>query len=452
MPIRRSDLARATAVAFLTLGAALGCEPADPPGSRLSAEAPVRLVLVTVDTLRADRLDPLGSHPSVMPRTRAFAERGAWFSNSWAASSTTQPTHATLFTGLDPWEHGVARNGLVLTPEHETLAERLRAAGFATHAVVGSFPLSPRFGYDQGFDTYDDEFEHRPFSEWGGEKVEEGRFYRLCESVTNRALELLDEIDGARQFVWIHYFDPHAPYGDHEPAPIELRRLVSLQRKSDPGFDAAVRDAARLYDRDLERLDRSLGALFERLDRDAERIATHVVITADHGESFGEHGAVAHGERVTREQVQVPLVIVSPEVEPGVRRDGAGSRDLMTTLLSLAGAPHADLPGRDLSRPAAPGEGGAVGMSGVRAVTPGDGDGRRKRRRFFVVEGEALYAGTVDRVNRDDVPARELEPGPRRDELQRRFRSFAETLSARRDRTRMDEETRRALEALGYVE
>ena len=112
-------------------------------------------MLITLDTLRAD-----GLAPRLMPRTAAFADRGLRFERAYAATATTQPTHATLFTGLHPWEHGLTRNGRVLAAGFDTLAERLRAAGFETAAVVASFPLERRFGFAQGFDSYEQEFRH----------------------------------------------------------------------------------------------------------------------------------------------------------------------------------------------------------------------------------------------------------------------------------------------------
>jgi arylsulfatase A-like enzyme len=411
---------------------------------------PLRIVLVTLDTLRLDRFEATHERPTVMPRTRAFAERGARFTSFWASSSTTQPTHATLFTGLHPWQHGVPRNGTVLAEHHRTLAERLRQEGFTTAAVVASFPLDPRFGFDQGFDVFEHSFEHVLTLRWEGAPVDAGRFYTLADSVTARALRLLEEASGPRQFFWFHYFDPHSPYGDSRSRPLPLARLFQLRNRAPESFERELETARRFYDEDVLRLDRSLARLYDRLEKD-DGFETHVVVTSDHGESFGEKGALGHGWRVTSEEVQVPLVIVSPRLEPGVRHDVAGTADLTTTLLAMAGLNDPALPGRDLTNPAATGEGSAVGMSGAptRSLDPDDAS---RRERFFAVRHGTLYAGDAGHVIEEDVPEQVVQDGPLAESLRLLFAGFQADLSAQTVEERREAETQEALRALGYVE
>ena len=412
----------------------------------------MRIVLVTLDTLRLDRFGDGPGQSSRMPRTRAFAERGLRFESAWAASSATQPTHASLFTGLHPWQHGVPRNGTTLAEAHRTVAERLREAGFATAAVVASFPLDPRFGFAQGFDAYHHEFDQRMTPAWEGAPVAGGRFYSLAAAVTRRALEALDAAPGERQFFFFHYFDPHDPYGDTGGQALALARLQALRKGEPAGFEAALEQARRLYDRDVEALDRALGALLERLAGDAGRFETHVLITADHGESFGELGAIGHGWRVSRAEVQVPLVIVSPRVAPGVRGDAAGSVDVAATLLALAGLPDAGLPGRDLTGPAAPGAGSAVGMSGW-AVPPLDpAQGAAARERFFTIRAGALYSGDSRASWEEDDPGRRVRDPELDASLLPLFASFEASLAGQTVQERRDAETEEGLRALGYVE
>jgi arylsulfatase A-like enzyme len=459
---RRSDRSRRTfarrgvvqlaLVAALAAGAACGdgtgCERGAAPTA--GAERPRRIVLVTLDTLRFDRLDPAGE-PGVMPETRAFAARGAWFDDFWAASSATQPTHATLFTGLHPWEHGVPRNGTVLADRHVTVAERLSSAGFATAAVVASFPLEPRFGWAQGFDVFVHDFERSYGPTWEGTRVEGGRFYQLDGPITDRALALLDAAGPGDQFFWFHYFDPHEPYGDEHRTPTSLSDVARARRQGDMAYAHTLEIVRDRYDEDVARLDASLGRLFRRLDADADRFETHVVLTSDHGESFGEHGALGHGWRVTREQVQAPLVIVSPRVAPGLRHDAGGTADLAVTLLAMAGLSDPALPGRDLARPVGPGAGGAVGMSGVPANPLGPGDGGR-RERFYVVRDGELYAGTAAHVVEEDVPDRVVEDESVAGPLRALFARFAATLAGEEVVEQLDPETQEALRALGYLE
>lgn len=410
-------------------------------------ERPTRLVLVTLDTLRADRLPAApGATPS-MPATHAFAARGARFSNAWAASSATQPTHATLFTGLHPWEHGVPRNGTVLVDDHTTLAERLADAGWYTVAVVASFPLDPRFGFDQGFDRYDTLLDRRLTRSWEGEAVEDGRFYALDDVVLERALRVLAEAPLDDQFVWLHFFDPHEPYGDARKRPLPLHHL--LHQQDSDSFDDLLSLARRRYDEDVARLDRTLSRLYERLEIDGDRFETHVVVTADHGESFGEDGALGHGWRVTPEEVRVPLVIVSPRVAPGVRGDVAGSRDVHATLLALAGLAAPVPPGRDLTSKEGDAVGAAYGMTGV-PVPRANG---RSTHRFFARHGARLLTGDARTIREDDRGDREIDDevdaivGPTRV----LFRRFEDQLAQAETTEALDDETRAALEALGYV-
>ena len=303
----------ALVAAFVALAA--GC---DRSGER--TVRPRRIVLVTIDTWRADAL-------AKMPATSAFAARGLCFDQAYAATSTTQPSHASLLTGLHPWQHGVTRNGDVLAEVHETVAERLQAQGFSTAAVVASFPLGRRFGFAQGFDPFRDEL-FTPYAQrWEGEDVEGGRFYTLGETITDEALALLASMPGERQFLWVHYFDPHDPYGDAVAAALaggsgaeDVLPIAALLQAAASGPEdearALVERARGLYERDLGALDRALARLFARLDADAARFETHVIVTADHGESFGEQGCLGHGKRLVPEQLRVPLVLVSPGLAP----------------------------------------------------------------------------------------------------------------------------------------
>jgi arylsulfatase A-like enzyme len=436
---RLCGLAVTAWVLVLILGLA-ACAPAPPE---------LRIVLITLDTLRADGLDARR-----MPRTHAFAGRGLRFERFYAASSATQPTHATLFTGQHPWEHGVARNGIALDASYETLAERLRSAGFATAAVVASFALERRFALDQGFDHYEQEFEHSLVrGVWEGEQIEGQRFYGLAGPVVARALASLDALSGPKQFLWLHLFDPHEPYGDAAGGqiayPSRIRQLASAQELERPH----MRYARRLYDADLAHLDTALGAFFERLEADEEQIETHVLLTSDHGESFGEDGSFTHGYRVSPEQVHVPCVIVSPRVAPGVRGDVAGSRDVARTLLGLAGVAASGFPGRDLVAVAQGGE--AFGMTGQFGATPElrtDGsEVDASLPRFFSAHADALLTGNAQGVVEDDRqerPVDEARAAPAR-EL---FAEFDRQRRSRESPLLQDEQTEDALRALGYFD
>lgn len=316
-----------------------------------------RVVLITLDTCRADAL-------ASMPLTAAFAERGARFTEAFAATSTTQPTHASLLTGLHPWQHGVTANGAVLPETAATVPEALQAAGFATGAVVASFPLVRRFGFAQGFQRFHDELEVVYARQWEGETVAGGRFLTLGEAITDRALALLEELEGPKQFLWVHYFDAHDPYGDAagEPNPMPVAALLQAGREARSDLPELVEHARALYVRDLGALDRAVGRLLARLAED-DGFVTHVVLTADHGESLGEHQYYfEHGEYLYDGTLRIPLIVKFPhDRHKGLRVAGKTMIfDVMPTILAAAGGQLHDVAGTDL----------AVGLEGAREPHP----------------------------------------------------------------------------------
>ena len=413
-----------------------------------------------------------------MPATWKLALGGLRFERFYASSATTQPTHASLLTGLHPWQHGVTRNGIVLDEALETVPEILQRHGFETHAVVASFPLTSLFGYAQGFDTYDDEF-HEPYVQsWEGQELEDGRFYSLARDVTRAAFTALDGARGERQFFWFHYFDPHDPYGDapHDEAEgqahgdlgdtIGIGPLLQLARERDPRIGASVRRARALFERDVQALDQALGNLFERLRADADRFETHILLSSDHGESFGEGGSLGHGKRLTPEQVHVPCVLVSPlaSTDEGAaagrgarsRPDAAGSIDIARTILAIAdlGAAAETVGGRDLRRPA-DGDGAAFGMRRSFAEPRGevrvDGEVVPVRgQRFFAVREGVLLTGNAEAVFEEDD---ELRPraGEGAEELKRLFAVFARVAESRDVEEQLDPAIQEALRKLGYT-
>jgi len=408
-----------------------------------------RIVLITADTLRFDSFTAAG-----MPHTRRFAEAGLVFENAFAACSTTQPTHASIFTGLHPWQHGVTRNGAVLEEDHETLAEHLLAQGFDTAAFVASFPVHSKFGFAQGFRTYRDDFVlgYSGFEQWGGEQVVDGKFHSPADWVTDAAIAHMQASEAPRQFLWLHYFDPHDPYGDRGEQRVGLGRLKSLAASGDPTLPNALEQARSLYEFDVAFLDEALGRLFAFLERDGEDRETHVLLTSDHGESFGEEGALGHGFRLTREQVHVPCFLVSPRVEPGIREDYVGSVDVAATLLALAASPASPKEGHDLLA----GESQREAVFGMRKVF------KRNRSRsegaapteaegpwFFLAGKDGLLAGNSERVFRDDVGDREADFEASAG-VRTLFSLFERQLAGTETRDVVDQETLDILKSLGY--
>jgi arylsulfatase A-like enzyme len=440
--LRKPHRTRLLLVAALLTAA--GCHPEPPSG--------VRVVLITLDTLRYDRLKAEPDAAPKMPHVAERARRGLAFRHSYASTPETQPTHATLFTALHPWEHGITTNGAVLRPEVVTVAEILKAQGFQTAAVVASFPLHHRFGFGQGFDTFVDDFTHADKRHWEGIELKGQGFHSLADVVTDRAIDLLDDSTAEKQFFWFHYFDPHAPYGDEHESPMRLAWLIGQARNRNPEAPDLVRAARRLYDEDVARLDRSLDRLLARLEADG--METHVVLTADHGESLGEGGLLGHGKHVTREQVRVPLVILSPRVEAKVRADTASSIDVAATLLSLANIANAVPQGRDLTAPPTVRPEAVLGMRRTFDAATNDllvdgTDLPLPRVRFFLAEGEMIVSG--DGTNVAAEATSKLPASPRLESTRALFAGLEERLSELGAAPDLGDEAREGLEALGYL-
>ena len=280
------------------------------------------LILLTLDTTRGDHLGAQGSHPGLTPNLDALAGRGARYARAISPTPLTLPAHCSLLTGKDPSGHGVHDNGTTSLPaDVPTLARTLADRGYVTAAFVSSRVLDRRFGLDRGFGVYDD----RMAAEWIGEY---GYPERDAAAVTTAALAwAAARPKGRPYFLWVHYYDPHAPYAA-------------------PGGDAAV-PAAR-YAAEVSYMDREIGRLLKGLAADSDR--TVVAAVGDHGEMLGEHGETGHGLFLYRAALEVPLVISGPGVPPETVWPGTvGTRGLASTLLRLLGFPKDAVPfGRPL--------------------------------------------------------------------------------------------------------
>lgn len=430
-------------------------------GAPEGQEPPRSLLLVVVDTLRADHTSAYGYARDTTPQLARLAAEGARVETAYAPSATTGPSHAALFTGRHPRSVGVRRNAVPLPDGVATLAERLTDAGLETAGIVSSFVLHRRFGFDRGFAAWDDRFDrqratvrHRRFE---GHALEEG-FDRRASDTTDRALRWLARARGRPYFLFVHYFDPHEPYVP--PAPYAGRFAAEP--------DASLRaQAAALYDGEVAYTDAELGRLLAGLDKLGLDGETLVVVTADHGEGLFDHGHLFHDVFLYEEAVRVPLVLRGPGVKAGRVLPGPVTLlDLFPTLLELLGlSAPAGLPGRSFAAALAggPPSGAARAIVLERRVFTSERVGTIPVRgeKLAVREGRWKYIEAPEEERRELY---DLESDPReRVNLAEREPARAAALAERLARWRRDTpaappaasvspEDAERLEALGYVE
>jgi choline-sulfatase len=293
---------RALAAAALTL--VCGC--AQRPTPAAAPRVATNFLVITIDTLRADRLGIYGATAIETPNMDRVAREGAWAPQSDAPVPLTRPSHVSLFTGRYPSEHGIRDNlSPTLTADVPLLSRIFQQAGFATAAFVASSVLDRQSGLARGFDLYSDRFDN-------------GADQRTGDVVTAEAIGWLRSPPKSKFFAWVHLYDPHAPYAPPEPY--------------------ASRYAGRPYDGEVAWCDELVGRLVTALRETGALENTLVVVTSDHGEALGEHGEDVHGYFVYEATLRVPLIIRGPGVTPGTRVGTlARTIDLFPTVLELMG-------------------------------------------------------------------------------------------------------------------
>ena len=297
----------ATKISFLCAAALLA-------GIGSGAAPPERpnVVLITIDTLRADRLGCYGNAKIETPNLDALARRGALFDNAVTPTPLTAPAHASLFTGLYPTVHKVRdTGGFILDASHATLATILQKQGYDTAAFVGASVLKKHFGFAQGFNVYDDEMPKPDPRKVAGEYAE-----RRAGEVVDRAAKWLAGQTGRPFFLWVHVFDPHSPYDP--PAPFREKYR------------------GRLYDGEVAYTDQQLGRLLAAVARKGGN--TLIAALSDHGESLGEHGEYNHGVFLYDSTVRIAFLLAGPGIPAGLRiKQQARSIDLLPTVLESLG-------------------------------------------------------------------------------------------------------------------
>ena len=279
------------------------------------------LLLITLDTTRADHIGSYGYPLPTSPNLDRLAATGVRFDTVVAQIPLTGPSHATILTGLYPHEHGAVRNGVPLPDSVETLTERLQQVGYRTAAFLSGWTLRANLsGLAQGFDQYDDRMEDR---------YNVVNSQRLSNQVTPLAVDWLREHAGGDRpfFLWVHYFDAHAPYTKRD------RLYDDLGGKPD-----GIPSRTMKYDSEIRFADDGIGQVLAALEKAGQTRNTLIVVTADHGESLGEHGYVGHGQYLYEEILLVPMVMTWPgQIDKGVVEAPVALLDVTPTLLHLLG-------------------------------------------------------------------------------------------------------------------
>jgi len=286
----------------LILSLAPGCNrQSAPPSSATPPAQRPSILLITLDTTRADAIGPDAAGVET-PAFNAIAARGMRFRQAYATVPETLPSHTSMLTGLYPGGHGVHENARYVPASLPLASEHLQKAGYRTSAFISSFVLSRRFGLARGFDVYDDTL---------GAANE-----RTARAVTDAALADLGQASDAPRFLWVHYYDAHIPYAPPEPF--------------------RTRYAKNPYLGEVAAMDEQLGRLVEAFDRQAKGPVA-IAIVADHGEGLGDHGESQHGDLLYQSTMRVPLVLAGPGVAAGVSDTPVSSRRIFHTLMDWAG-------------------------------------------------------------------------------------------------------------------
>lgn len=278
-------------------------EPEGAPEVRLEQPS---ILLVTVDTTRADRLG-IETDMIDTPHMKALAERGMYFDQAYSVTPTTLPSHTSMLTGLYPADHRVRENGRVVDKDLDLLQALLKARGYATAAFVSGFPLASQFGLSRGFDHYDDAFVSNAAE-------------RSAGATTGVALDWLEGKTGPH-FMWVHYFDPHEPYEPPEP--------FLSQYPGNP------------YLGEIAYMDQQLGRLVLAFETQNQGRPWNIIVVGDHGEGLGEHGETLHGNLLYQGTMRVPLIVAGSGIVTGVTQQAVSVRQVFDTVLDWSGESRA---------------------------------------------------------------------------------------------------------------
>ena len=411
------------------LAAGVGCRRSAGPAAQ--PLRPFNVVLITLDTLRPDHLRCYGYGAIETPTLDRIAQHGVLFENGVTQTPLTPPSHASIFTGLNPPSHKVRdTGGFILSPAIPTLASTLQDRGWDTAAFISSAVLKKRFGFDHGFSVYDDQMPRQ-----GREFLEDAE--RRAGDTVNRAVEWVEKRSGKPFLLWVHLYDPHTPY--------------------DPPSPFREQYKGRLYDGEIAYTDRELGRLMEAIWRKSPAEKTLVAVLSDHGESLGEHGEYSHGVFLYDSTLRIAFLLAGPGVPSGLRvKPQARTIDLLPTILALMGGPApAGIEGASLM-PMFQGKDAGTAISYAETLYPKINMGwaelrgiRTDQWKYIRAPQPELYDLSRDPAESHNVIA---EHAPEVRKLEAQLAAASRTTGAEKvETTPMDQRTLAQLKTLGYT-
>jgi arylsulfatase A-like enzyme len=468
------------AVALLTAGALAGAGAGTAPHGKpapLIGQAPKgpNVILIAVDTLRADHLSTYGYGKSQTPAIDALAADGTRFAKAYAQASWTRPSFATIFTSLYPSSHQAVHKSDILPDGVVTLAEVMQAGNYRTAAFVNNINIAPLFNFQQGFDEY--VFLEPSFFFGASEAAAQltiynqlrlvrerylsdvkhvENYYQPAEVVTDRGLDWIARNGDRPFFLMVHYMDPHDPYFDHP------WNGKGLARVANPNPDASLADAYKAaYDGEIRYLDGEIARFVDGLKKSGVYDKSVIILTADHGEEFHEHGGWWHGQTLYEEQIAVPLLERAPGGPRGAVNEAlVSSLDIAPTALALAGVPVPEgMQGRPLGLEAnAPAPRDHVFAE---SALEGNVLTAYRNEEWKLLEAnpgnprglppQQLFDVATDPHEQHDVAASKSDVASTLAANLSAVQSHAETVAVTGAETEVDPATRERLKALGYV-
>lgn len=421
---------------------------------RLNKPDGPNVVLISIDTLRADRLGSYGHSRDTSPNIDRLAEEGILFENAYSQAPWTLPAMATIHSSLYPSEHGATRFDLRMNNNLITLSEYMRNSFYTTIGIISNSFVSSMYGFGQGFEEFDEE-------------IIMGAEGTSSEGLTDKARRYITEHKDDKFFLWVHYFDPHYTYIHHEqynygknyagdlPHDLSIKFLArNIANLSNQDIEY-VKD---IYDEEISYTDYYVGTIIETIEELELKEDTVIIITSDHGEEFMERGTIGHGKRVYQELIRVPLIIYIPNEHKRRVGNNVETRSIYKTILDISGIDHENIGGVNLL---------SIGKENNKGYIYSEGSyawGKNNLRLAMIKDEYKLIKnmddGTFELYNLESDPdeksdlmdSPEQDISNKRDELLSKLSSHQKERLAELQQVDLNEDDIKRLKALGYIQ